>query len=175
MSIQAVVLNLGLVPLARWHKNGDHPHDDVGKMEPDPSSAADASGEVGTYRRQEGRIVRYFRRPWDAPTGSRIICARCGYETERHGWIDSGGAGRTVCPGDYVVVADQPADCYAISKELADLMAPGELPVLIRRAAEACEGVGANVQVGDDSALAGLAEAARVTMERARELSEQEG
>jgi hypothetical protein len=63
----------------QWNRNGDHPHD----------GPAD----------REGRVVRYFRHP-DIPGDQ--ICPACGSRVHDHGWIDSGGDGRTVCPGDWV-------------------------------------------------------------------------
>lgn len=70
----------------RWFKNGDHPEDG------DPS--------------REGKVVRYFRHP-QIPGNS--ACVDCGRLMHDHGWIDCGGDGVTVCPGNMVVRADNGA------------------------------------------------------------------
>lgn len=68
------------VRLHQWFANGDHPDD---------------HHQPG----REGDVVRYYRHP-DIP-GSQE-CAHCHELMHRHGWIDSGGDGRTVCPGDFI-------------------------------------------------------------------------
>ncbi|MGK5677593.1 hypothetical protein [Actinoplanes sp. URMC 104] len=76
----------------RWWKNGDHPGDRIGEVLPDPIGG-------GTYVRQEGAVVRYFRHPqFD---GGQVHDG-CGRTWHDHGWIDSGGDGLTVCPGDHI-------------------------------------------------------------------------
>ena len=56
--------------------------------------------EVSPYVEGELRIVRYFRRP-DIKGSDK--CPACDCLFNDHGWIDSGGDGRTVCPNDYVI------------------------------------------------------------------------
>lgn len=53
---------------------------------------------------KEGEIVRYFRHPC-VPGESR--CPECSLIMHEHGWIDSGGDGQTVCPGDLVLTTNQ--------------------------------------------------------------------
>lgn len=65
----------------QWHTNGDHPEDDA-------------------WPGREGRLVRYYRQP-DHP--STTPCPHCGHLLHHHGWIDSGGPGRIVCPGDFIL------------------------------------------------------------------------
>ena len=73
--------------VARWWKNGDHPQDD--------SECNPKEGPVN-----EGKVVRYYRHP--NVSGTRI-CEKCGWIMHDHGWIDNGGSGFTVCPGDWIV------------------------------------------------------------------------
>ncbi|MFF9265875.1 hypothetical protein [Streptomyces longwoodensis] len=67
--------------LHQWHTNGDHPDDH-----------APYGGE--------GRVVRYFRHP-SIPGDAQ--CAHCLEPMHRHGWIDQGPTGATVCPGDFIL------------------------------------------------------------------------
>lgn len=78
----------------QWWRNGDHPDDRVGEPLPDLDGS--------TYERQEGAVVRYFRRPEPAYAGDEFH-EICGYRWHRHGWIDTGRYGHTVCPGDWIV------------------------------------------------------------------------
>lgn len=100
------------VHVAQWFTNGDHPHDRVGATEIDwPATLADHPELVGhdgpipqiddarTYARVEGAVVRFWRRP-DVPGSTE--CTTCGWTMHDHGWIDSGGDGQTVCPGDLI-------------------------------------------------------------------------
>lgn len=80
----------------RWHKNGDHPDDNVGATLEDPLNPG------VTYVRQEGAVVRYFRHP-DIP--DLDTHTECGQVWRDHGWIDQGD-GSFVCPGDH-----QPENC----------------------------------------------------------------
>lgn len=79
-----------IVEAAPWWKNGDHPDDNCVMFR----------GKDGVLFAGEGNIVRYYRHP-EIP-GDRS-CARCGFVMNTHGWMDTGGSGRTVCPGDWVV------------------------------------------------------------------------
>lgn len=85
-----------VVDAIRWLRNGDHPGDEVGAMLTDPLN------EDLPYRRLEGKIVRYFRHPDPEFTGDNTHEV-CGFTWHDHGWIDSGGGGQTVCPGDWVI------------------------------------------------------------------------
>jgi hypothetical protein len=76
----------------RWFKNGDHPQDDVYRPFED-------TGQIPTEPR-EGKIVLYFRHP---NISGNNMCCKCGTLVHHHGWIDSGGPGQTVCPGDYIL------------------------------------------------------------------------
>jgi hypothetical protein len=64
----------------RWFRNGDHPEDGP----PD----------------QEGKVVRYWRRP-DTP--GPTSCPQCGAAMHDHGWIDTLEDGHRVRPGDWIV------------------------------------------------------------------------
>jgi hypothetical protein len=66
----------------QWFRNGDHPDDE---------SAQD-----------EGKVVRYFRRPEPEYAGD-VIHDICGRTWHEHGWIDTLEGGHTVCPGDWVI------------------------------------------------------------------------
>lgn len=87
--------------MATWNKNGDHPDDyaeDTQGLE---------NGELRTFtgaeRKEkgwEGSVVRYFRHP---NIEGSTKCLHCGHIAHDHGWIDSGGKGITVCPGDVVI------------------------------------------------------------------------
>lgn len=83
----------------QWLQNGDHPEDRVGEWETDP-----LTGEQ--YQRQEGAVVRYFRRPEPAYAGDEFHDV-CGYRWQRHGWIDTLEGGHTVCPKDWVITGVQ--------------------------------------------------------------------
>ena len=76
----------------RWFANGDHPKDNVGEWLKDP---------VGDkmYQRLEGRYVRFFRNP---DLTGHFVHNDCGFKWDDHGWIDSGGDGVVVCPGDWI-------------------------------------------------------------------------
>lgn len=70
----------------QWFKNGDHPEDEA--------------WQHGAYLQQEGKIVRYFRRP---DVGGDSICSECRIAFRHHGWIDTLEDGHRVCPGDWVI------------------------------------------------------------------------
>jgi hypothetical protein len=78
-----------IVEATQWWTNGDHPEDNCPMLR-----------KGAELIRGEGRVVRYFRRP--DIEGTRF-CARCGIQMHDHGWLDTGGVGRIVCPGDWVV------------------------------------------------------------------------
>lgn len=77
----------------QWFKNGDHPEDRVGETLPDPIGG-------GTYTRQEGAVVRYFRHP---DYDGQATHDRCGRIWHDHGWIDTIEGGHTACPGDWII------------------------------------------------------------------------
>jgi len=78
-----------MIEATQWFKNGDHPEDEAVR-----------TGADGGFQTWEGKVVRYYRHP-----GYRgeSRCPHCQYIMHDHGWIDSGGDGKVVCPGDFVV------------------------------------------------------------------------
>lgn len=85
----------------RWWRNGDHP-DDYTK------SIHDLDGTTYTpedrrERGWEGDVVRFYRDPY---VDGREVCPHCGNTMHHHGWIDSGGAGQIVCPGDWIITGE---------------------------------------------------------------------
>ena len=58
---------------------------------------------IHDYRQFEDTKVRYFRHP---EVSSNDICLNCGHKFHAHGWIDSGGDGQKVCPGDLVLTTE---------------------------------------------------------------------
>lgn len=84
------------VQAVQWFRNGDHPQDDLGMLITDILTGK-------PYERTEGRVVRYFRRP-DIP--GTDMCPNCCLNFHDHGWIDRGGAGYVVCPGDWVLTSN---------------------------------------------------------------------
>jgi hypothetical protein len=111
------------VEATRWFKNGDHPDDHVGERRVDPVKLGDLRPDLigpdgwklvanvdipdeAYYYRGEGAVVRYFRRPEPRYAGSRLHEV-CGERWHDHGWIDEGGEGQTVCPGNWIIT-DQP-------------------------------------------------------------------
>ena len=89
------------VEATQWFKNGDHPKDYV-------NDRTSLEGEVPIVipaaacreKGWEGEVVRRFRLP-DVPGFS--LCQKCQERMHDHGWIDEGGDGVDVCPGDWVV------------------------------------------------------------------------
>jgi hypothetical protein len=79
-----------VIEATRWWKNGDHPSDECYPV-PD--------GEGGTFK-SEGKVVRYFRRPY---ISGESRCSKCGEEMHLHGWIDTLEDGHNVCPGDWII------------------------------------------------------------------------
>lgn len=159
MNRRTLVLNLGLLELHRWWKNGDHPDDGVGKK----VLAQSPAYEGETYARREGRIVRYYRHP-GIPGGR--LCTRCNREMNDHGWIDSGGAGRVVCPGDWIATP-APGQNFAFPNALVEAVARFPLDLALQAAHEAAEGIGARADVPDDSTVMGLATAASLALHQA--------
>jgi hypothetical protein len=85
----------------QWNKNGDHPNDEC-KVD-----------QAGRY--SEGKIIRYFRNP-DPKFAGDVHCKQCGDTYHYHGWIDRGGSGQTVCPGDWIIPDDFDS-YYALSND----------------------------------------------------------
>lgn len=81
-----------VIEATQWHKNGDHPQDDVYRPFED-------TGRVPSEAR-EGAIVRYYRHP-EVPGES--TCRHCNNTMHDHGWIDTLEGGHTVCPTDWII------------------------------------------------------------------------
>ena len=88
----------------QWFKNGDHPLDYAEDRE------GFENGELVTFsaalckaKEWEGAIVRYFRHP---NIDELADCPLCGATMHEHGWLDEGGNGQAVCPGDFIVTTD---------------------------------------------------------------------
>ena len=80
----------GSVEAAQWFKNGDHPRDECEMF-------IDSGGQPF---QGEGHVVRYFRQP---SISGETICKDCGKKIHDHGWLDTGGEGAKVSPGDFVL------------------------------------------------------------------------
>ena len=79
-----------MLTIEQWFKNGDHTEDGTNTF-------------IGSNRKIylcEGKVIRHFRRP---DISGWVKCITCGYTLHEHGWIDSGGKGYIVCPGDWIV------------------------------------------------------------------------
>jgi len=83
-----------IIEATQWFKNGDHPLDKVGEVIPDPFYTDK------TYKRLEGALVRFFRRP-DVSGSAR--CRHCSELMHDHGWIDTKEGGHIVCPADWII------------------------------------------------------------------------
>jgi hypothetical protein len=88
----------------QWFKNGDHPLDYAEDRE------GFENGELVTFsaalcksKEWEGAIVRYLRHP---NIDGLTDCHLCGATMHEHGWLDEGGNGQVVCPGDLIVTTD---------------------------------------------------------------------
>lgn len=84
-----------------WRRNGDHPGDGRERF-----TDGELKGEL-----REGKVVRYYRHP---SVPNERICPFCAYAYRQHGWIDSGGEGQRVCPGDVVITVG--VDQYEVMK-----------------------------------------------------------
>lgn len=73
----------------QWFRNGDHPDDDTVEL----------ADELGRPFLSEGKVVRYYRHPTLCGVSH---CPKCEKTLHVHGWIDNGGDGQVVCPGDFV-------------------------------------------------------------------------
>lgn len=80
------------IEATQWFKSGDHPQDNR-----ETFTGSDGEPFLG-----EGKVVRYYRRPEPEFSGQNL-CGHCGVRMHDHGWIDTRGDGRTVCPGDWII------------------------------------------------------------------------
>jgi hypothetical protein len=80
-----------VIEATQWFKNGDHPKDGVGE---------EVSDHGDVYKRLEGAVVRFFRRP---DVNDSANCKHCNHTMFNHGWIDTLEGGHIVCPGDWVI------------------------------------------------------------------------
>lgn len=92
-----------LMPIeaTQWFKNGDHPDDY--KEDHQGLENGELRAFTGAERKAnawEGGVVRYFRHP-DIP--GETICPGCKRIMHEHGFLDCGGEGQRVCPGDWVL------------------------------------------------------------------------
>jgi hypothetical protein len=81
-----------VIEATQWHKNGDHPMDNIFRTFEDTFEVPSAP--------REGAIVRYFRHP--GVNGKRS-CDFCNGIMHDHGWIDTLEGGHIVCPGDWII------------------------------------------------------------------------
>jgi len=72
-----------VIEAVQWFKHGDHPEDGPAL--------------------QEGKIVRFFRRPDILGDSACISEIPCGHRMQEHGWIDTPEGGHIVCPGDWII------------------------------------------------------------------------
>lgn len=82
-----------IVEAHQWHKNGDHPDDEI-RMVP-------AAGIGYEPFSSEGKVVRYYR------NSRSDLCAHCKNSFHNHGWIDTKEGGHIVCPGDWIITGVQ--------------------------------------------------------------------
>jgi hypothetical protein len=94
----------GETTTVQWFKNGDHPldyaEDRVGFENVELVTFSAALCKTNGW---EGAIVRYFRHP---DIDGLVDCRLCGVTMHEHGWLDDGGNGQIVCPGDFIVTTD---------------------------------------------------------------------
>ena len=101
-----------VIEAMRWFRNGDHPEDDC-----DMFDYPDDEGNV-FQRPGEGKVVRYYRAPYD--DGQRK-CEHCGRLMHDHGWIDTLEGGHVVCPGDWIIkgVKGRPMNLWRIPMKIS--------------------------------------------------------
>ena len=75
----------------QWFRNGDHSDDNCRVIK---------SPTDGLHFWSEGKVVRYFRHP---QIEGKFECSNCNHQMHIHGWLDNGGDGQNVCPGDYIL------------------------------------------------------------------------
>lgn len=107
-----------VIEATQWHKNGDHPQDQVGEVLPDPMYPDK------TYEVLEGKVVRFYRHP--EVIGNRAHCdfpdtrrPQCAFTMDEHGWIDTMEGGHTVCPGDWIITGVQ-GEVYPCENHIFD-------------------------------------------------------
>ncbi len=94
----------GETTTVQWFKNGDHPLDYAeGREGFENGELVTFSAERCKANEWEGAIVRYYRRP---NVAGLVDCHLCGATMHEHGWLDDGGNGEAVCPGDFIVTTD---------------------------------------------------------------------
>lgn len=88
----------------QWFKNGDHQLDYAeGREGFENGELVTFSAALCKAKEWEGGIVRYFRPP---NIDGLVDCHLCGATMHEHGWLDDGGSGQAVCPGDFIVTTD---------------------------------------------------------------------
>lgn len=103
------------IEATQWFTNGDHPQDYATDREVlENGQLVTKPARFFKEQEYEGAVVRYFRRP---DVSGEDICPACDRRYHDHGWIDSGGDGQTVCPGDFIVTVS--AGTYAVMKPAA--------------------------------------------------------
>lgn len=82
-----------VIEAVQWFKNGDHPDDGTETF---------ISPTDGKEYRCEGKVVRYYRHPFNS---GEIICRQCNIRMHEHGWIDMREVedGYVVCPGEWII------------------------------------------------------------------------
>ena len=96
-----------VIDATQWFQNGDHPED----------------GEPREGRHNEGKLIRYFRRP---DIGGETLCSECDSSFHVHGWIDTLEDGHRVCPGDWIITGVKgehypcKPDIFEMTYELAE-------------------------------------------------------
>lgn len=100
---QHFVLASVMVDATRWHKNGDHPRDYQKTVQGYSGGyLTDFAPEFQRDNDWEGQVVRRFRHPY---IDGDKLCTECGRKAHDHGWIDDGGHGMRVCPGDWIITS----------------------------------------------------------------------
>lgn len=90
-----------MAELNQWFKNGDHPDDYKSTVEWFSDKGIETyTGQHAKDNDWEGQVVRRFRHP---EISGKTVCDKCRKTMHDHGWIDSGGEGQIVCPGDYIL------------------------------------------------------------------------
>jgi hypothetical protein len=148
-----------IVDASPWFKNGDHPLDyahDRQEFDVENGTTLTIKAEFARLHDWEGEVVRRFRIPSlpisppphipgqvvGGGSGLTTKCPLCGIILHNHGWIDSGGGGQTVCPGDYVITdafgrySVMRPKVFAICFEPAEIV-PSPGPVVLAPAATA--------------------------------------
>lgn len=105
-----------VVEAAQWFKNGDHPND----SDRDITDFVEGLEVIKISRHErclvnaEGDVVRYYRHPRG---DGQQECRHCHTVLHNHGWLDTGGEGCLVCPGDWVIT-EESGRRYALPNDL---------------------------------------------------------